>query len=803
MAEHARVLIIGGGIVGCSTAYHLAKMGWKDIVLLEKGELTSGSTWHAAGLVGQLRSSRSITRMLKYSVELYDRLEAETGQNTGWKRVGGLRVASSKDRMFELRKAATTAKSFGLEMQLLTPKEAVDLFPLMSIDGIVGGAFLPTDGSAEPSGVAMALAKGARNNGVKIIRNLRVTGIIVNEGRVKSVQTDQGDWEADVVVNCAGLWAREIGRMAGVNVPLVAMQHQYIVSEKIAGTPSDLPTMRDPDNLVYYKEEAGGLVMGGYEPNPIPWNVGGIPKEWGQELIAPNFEHFEPISQLALKRTPILGTVGVKKLINGPEAFTPDGTFIMGQSPEVENFYVAAGFNAHGIAAGGGAGKMMAEWIIHGEPSLDLWAVDIRRFGPHHRSLKYVVERTSELYGKHYTMVWPHEEDHVARGIRKSPLYGKLKEQGAVFGAKFGWERANWFAPKGVEPVDTLTFGRANWFEHVGNEHKGIREKVAIIDQTSFNKFEVRGPGALKFLNWLAAANIDKPVGSLTYTQLCNERGGIECDLTIVRTGEELFYIVTGTAFGPHDLNWIQRHLPKDGSVFVTDVTSSRSVLNLVGPRSRDVLQAVVEEDVSNEAFKFATSRVLNLGFAQVLASRVTYVGELGYELHVPMEYTAHVYDALWEAGQKHGIINAGYRAIESCRLEKGYRYWSTDLTPDHTPFEAGLGFAVSMKKGDFLGRAALEKAKASGPAKVLAHFELAEPVPLTGGETICRDGKVISVLTSGGYGYTVGKALAMGYLPPSELAHTDFEITVLGEAVKARRYDGALYDPERKKILA
>jgi 4-methylaminobutanoate oxidase (formaldehyde-forming) len=803
MAEQARVVIIGGGIVGCSIAYHLSKMGWKDIVLLEKGELTSGSTWHAAGLVGQLRSSRNITRMLKHSVELYDTLEAETGQHTGWRRVGSLRIASSPDRMLELRKAATTARSFGLPMQLLSPKEAVDLFPVMSIDRIVGAAFMPTDGYADPASVAMALAKGARDRGVRIVRGTRVTATPVERRRVTRVVTEQGDYEAEVVVNAAGLWAREVGRMAGVNVPVVAMQHQYIITEPIPGQPSNLPTMRDPDHLVYYKEEGGGLVMGGYEPNPIPWSVNGVPRDFGQQLLEPNFEHFEPISKLSLIRTPILKDVGIRKLINGPEAFTPDGTFIMGKAPELDNYFVAAGFNAHGIAAGGGAGRMMAEWIIHGEPSLDLWAVDIRRFGPHHRSTRYIVERTAELYGKHYAMGWPHEEHHSARGIRRSPLYDRLKSAGAVYGAKFGWERVNWFAPPGVEPVDVPTFGRPNWFEHVGNEHRAIRERVAIIDQTSFSKIEVRGTGALRFLNSLAANNVDKPVGALTYTQLCNERGGIECDLTISRVGEDHFYIVTGTAYGPHDLGWIRRHMPKDGSVTAVDVTSSRSVLNLCGPLSRQVLQAVCEEDVSNEAFRFATCRPLQIGYAPVLASRVTYVGELGWELHIPMEYTTHVYEALWQAGQSHGIANAGYRAIESCRLEKGYRYWSTDLTPDGTPYEAGLGFCVVLKKGDFLGRAALERAKAAGPRQVLASFTLAEPVELTGGETISRNGQVLGVLTSGGYGHTVEKAIAFGYLPPAQMEYRDFEIEVFGQAIKAQRYDGALYDPDRKKILS
>ncbi|HEY9840870.1 MAG: FAD-dependent oxidoreductase [Candidatus Sericytochromatia bacterium] len=803
MPTSAQVVIIGGGIVGCSIAYHLTEMGWKDVVVLEKGELTSGSTWHAAGLVGQLRSSRNITRMLTYSVELYRRLEAVTGQHTGWREVGGLRIAASADRMLELKKGATTARSFGLPMELLSPKEALDLFPLMSIDGIVGAAFLPTDGYVDPSSVTQALAKGARSRGARFVRGVRVQAIEVEGGMATAIQTDHGTIQAEVIVNAAGMWAREIGALAGVNVPLIPVQHQYMVTEQIPGQPPNLPTMRDPDNLVYYKEETGGLIMGGYEPNPLPWNIHGVPKDFGQQLLKADFDHFEQLLHLACKRTPILESVGIQKLINGPEAFTPDGHFIMGRAPELRNFFVAAGFNAHGIAAGGGAGRMLAEWIVAGQPSLDLWSVDIRRFGPHHRSTSYVSERTLELYGKHYTISWPHEEHHSARGVRKSPLYQTLKQQGAVYGAKFGWERPNWFAPAGMDAADTLSFGRANWFKPVGREHQAIREKVAIIDQSSFSKLEVRGPGALAALQQLAVNDIDKPVGSLVYTQLCNTRGGIECDLTVARLAEQHFYLVTGTAFGVHDLDWIQRHLPSDGSAIAYDTTSSRGVLNLCGPLSRRVLEQVTSDDVSHQAFGFGQCRQIRIGHAPALALRVSYVGELGWELHVPTEFMAYVYERLWEAGQACGIINAGYRAIESCRLEKGYRYWSSDLTPDYTPYEAGLGFCVRLKKGDFIGREALAQQKAKGPDRQLACFTLDQPVQLTGGETICRQGEVLGVLTSGGFGYTLGQTIAYGYLPTKEMAHTDFEVVVFGDSYSATRHDGVLYDPERKKILS
>ena len=803
MEEQAQVVIIGGGITGCSIAYHLARRGWTDVFVLEKGELTSGSTWHAAGLVGQLRSSRNVTRMLKHSVDLYATLEEETGQSTGWKQVGGLRLASSADRMLELKRSATTARSFGLEMHLLSPQEALKLFPIMSLDGVVGAAYLPTDGYADPASVAQALAKGARDLGVRFQRNVRVADLTVAEENVTHVVTDHGTVQAQVVVNAAGMWAREIGRMVGVDVPLIPVQHQYLVTDNIPGLQEGLPTLRDPDRLVYYKEEAGALAMGGYEANPIPWSVGGIPTSFGQELLTPDYDHFEPLSTLAMERTPILETVGIRQMINGPEAFTPDGHFIMGRAPELRNFYVAAGFNAHGIAAGGGVGRMMAEWITEGEPSLDLWEVDIRRFGSHHSSLQYVKERTCELYGKHYSIAWPADEHATARGLRRSPLYHALREKGAVYGERFGWERPNWYAVGGEAPRDEKTFGRPSWFEAVGEEHRAVREAVGIFDQTSFSKIEVRGPGAFDYLQWLAANDIGKPPGGLTYTQLLNERGGIECDLTIARLADDVFYIVTGTAFGVHDLSWIRKHMPRDGSVVASDVTSSRAVLNVCGPRSRALLEKVSDNDFTPDGFPFGQCREVHIGYAPVRALRVTYVGELGWELHIPTEYALHVYETLWGAGEDLGVVDAGYRAIESLRLEKGYRYWSTDLTADYSPYEAGLGFCVALESGDFQGREVLLEEKKAGLKRRLCCFTLTEQRFLHGGETITRQGEVLGVLTSGGWGYTVGKTIAYGYVPAALAREMDFEIEVLGEPVAAKRHKRALYDPERTKILA
>lgn len=802
MIDQARAVIIGGGIVGCSIGYHLGKMGWKDVVILEKAELTSGATWHAAGLVGQLRQSRNLTRMLSYSVELYNRLEAETGQSTGWKPAGSLRIAASENRMMELKRAATSARSFGLELHLLGPEETRKLFPIMNPKGVVGSAYIPSDGFADPASLAHALAKGARTSGVTILRHTTVTGMTVKKGRVTEVLTDKGPIRTEVVVNAAGMWARSIGLMAGVIVPVCSMEHQYIVTEAIPDMPPDLPTVRDPDGLIYYKPEVDGLAMGGFELNPIPWGMRGIPNSFTQQLLEPNYEQFEPLSQAAVFRTPCIETVGIRKMINGPDGYSPDGNYILGPSPEVPNFYVAAGMNCFGIAGGGGVGRAMAEWIVEGEPGMDLWPLDIRRFSRHHGSLSFVVDRTSEHYAKHYTLRWPGEENESARGIRRSPLNEVLRSKRAVFGEKNGWERVSWFAPEGMEPVETLSFDYPNWFEAVGSEHRAVREKVGIIDMASFGKIEVRGPKSFEFLQRLAVANLDKPAGSLTYTQLCNPRGGIECDLTVARIDEDHFYLVTGTSFPTHDLSWISRHLPGDGGVFVKDVTSMNSVIGLWGPLARHVLSKVTDQDISNAAFPFASCRHMAIGYAPVTALRVTYVGELGWELHVSYEFAQHVYERLWEAGQEFGLVDFGYRALESMRLEKGYRYWSADITPDYNPFEAGLGFCVDLNKGDFIGREALARVKKDGIRRKLCCFSLEKPLRLLGGETILKDGHVSGIITSGGYGYTVGRTVAYGYLPIEDSTHTDFEVEAYCERYPAKRHDKVLYDPERKRVL-
>ncbi|MEL6314196.1 MAG: FAD-dependent oxidoreductase, partial [Pseudomonadota bacterium] len=760
----SKTIIVGGGILGCSTAYHLAHMG-QEVVLLDKAQLTSGSTWHAAGLVGQLRSSANITQLLGYSISLYDALEEETGLATGWKMNGGLRLACNEERWTEVRRQATTAHSFGLNMELLTPKEAQDLWPLMDISDVVGAAYLPTDGQASPSDITQALAKGARMNGAQLIESCAVRDILVDKGRVIGVRTDQGEITCEKLVLCCGQWTRELAATVGVTVPLVSIEHQYMVTEPF-GVPSDLPTLRDPDRLTYWKEEVGGLIMGGYEPNGIPWAQNGVPDPFDFQLLQSDFDHFEQIMELALPRVPKMQEAGVKQLINGPESFTPDGNFILGEAPELPGLYIGAGFNAYGIASGGGAGMALAEWVANGAPPYDLWPVDIRRFGRPHADTDWVRTRTLEAYGKHYTMAWPSEEHSSGRPCRRSPLYDTLKAKGAVFGEKLGWERPNWYASADETAHDIYTFQRPNWHAPVGREHQAARETAALFDQTSFAKFILKGPDAETALQWIAANRMDRPVGSVVYTQMLNDRAGIECEVTITRLAEDEFYIVTGTGFATRDFHWIKSNVPAGLNAQLVDVTSSNAVLSLFGPKARDILAACTRADVSHAAHPFAKARRIGIAGCPVLASRITYVGELGWELHLPVEYAQTVYDALHGAGRDHGLTDAGYRAIETLRLEKGYRAWGSDIGPDHTPHEAGLGWAVKLKTDvDFKGRAAAEAQATSGVKKILATFTTDPDVILFGRETIFRDGQRCGWLSSGGFGHTVGRSIGIGYV--------------------------------------
>lgn len=811
LPSHAQIVVIGGGIIGCSTAYHLAKDHKADVLLIEQGTLTSGSTWHAAGLVGQLRSSASITRVLKYSVELYKGLEAETGLATGWKMTGCLRLATNQDRWTEFKRLATTAGSFGMDMHLISPQEVKRMWPLMRVDDLVGASWLPTDGQASPSDITQSLAKGARMHSAKIVENVRVTGFEMKDGRILKVKTTQGDIACEKVVNCAGQWARQVGDMAGINVPLQAVKHQYIITEKIEGLSTDAPTIRDPDRRTYFKEEVGGLVMGGYEPNPQPWLTGDLPNDWAFRLFDDDFDHFEQHMMQAMERVPALEKVGVKQMINGPESFTPDGNFILGAAPECKNMFVGAGFNAFGIASGGGAGWVLAQWVVDGEAPLDLWVVDIRRFAGMHRDRQWVCDRTLEAYGKHYTIAFPHEEYESGRPRLVSPLYARLKASGAVFGSKLGWERPNWFAPTGVEPKDVYSMGRQNWFEPVGDEHRHVREAVGVFDQSSFSKYELSGPDAQKALDWICANDVSKPVGRLTYTQLLNTRGGIEADLTVARIADEKFYIVTGTGFRTHDYGWIADHIPDGLDCTLSDITEEWGTLSLMGPKARDVLSAVTSADVSNAGFPFGHVREIPIAGTTVRALRVTYVGELGWELHIPIAALGEVYDALMAAGGEHDIRPIGYRALESLRLEKGYRAWSSDITPNDTPFEAGLGWAVKLRKNtDFLGRQALESLAGRPLKKRLMGFTVDDPsVVLAGRETILRNGEPVGYLTSGGYGYTVGKNIGYGYVRNADgvsdeyLTSGTYELVVAAEKTPATLHFGPMFGPAMDKIKA
>jgi 4-methylaminobutanoate oxidase (formaldehyde-forming) len=818
---HAQVVIIGGGVAGCSIAYHLAQRGWHDVQVIERGELTSGSTFHSAGLVGLLRSSVSLTRMMMYSSDLYDRLEAETGLSPGWRKVGSLRLASSPDRLLELRRQVSWAKSFGLPLELISPTEAQGLFPLMTVEGVLGAVYLPLDGYLDPCGLANALARGARILGVEFATGVRVESVEVRDGRVRSVQTDHGAVTCEVVVNAAGIWAAHIGSLAGVTVPLVAMEHQYLTTRPLPGMSRDFPTMRDPDLLVYYRPEgSGGLVMGGYERTPAPWALDGIPADFNHKLLEPNLERFEPIMDSAIRRTPMIERAEIVQMINGPEAFTPDGEFILGEAPDVKGFFTAAGFCAHGIAGAGGVGKMMAEWIVDGRPSLDLWRMDIRRFGSHYASRSYTCERVHEIYSTYYDIHFPNEERSAARGLRLSPIYPRLKELGAVFGEKAGWERPNFFERAGVaasthrgENIDSDQ--AAAWLRHhdspsIAAEHRATRETAALFDETSFSKLEVSGPGAAAFLQRLTDNDVDKPPGTVTYTQMLNERGGIECDFTVTRLATNRFFIITGTAFGGHDADWIKQHALSNPAIRVSDVTSSLACVGLWGPRARDILSRTTKASLANEAFPYMTAQRFTIGSVPVLALRVTYVGELGWELYAPMEYGLRLWDTLWEAGQPFGLAAGGYRAIESLRLEKGYRYWSADITPEYNPYEAGLGFSVRLNKGDFIGREALLAAKMAGLSRKLCCLTLdrVEGQPLDqalfamGGEPILQADRVVGRVTSGGIGFSVEKAIAYGYLPVDcSTPGTRLAVEIFGVRQYAVVEREPLFDPSGARI--
>jgi len=807
----ARVVIVGGGIIGCSVAYHLTKLGWTDVVLLEQGQLSGGTTWHAAGLVGQLRSHSNMTSLIRYSTQLYSELEAETGLATGWKNCGSLSVARTADRMTVLKRTAASARAQGVEIDVISPKEASDLWPVMATDDLVGAVWLPGDGKANPTDLTQSLAKGARNRGAKIFERVKVTGISMKNGVACGVETDRGNIASEIVVNCAGQWARKVGLMCGVSVPLHSAEHMYIVTGRIEGVHPDLPVMRDPDGFIYFKEEVGGLVMGGFEPHAKPWGINGIPENFEFALLPDDWDQFEILMENALVRVPRLAQAEVKKFYNGPESFTPDNNFILGEAPELRNFYVGAGFNSMGIASAGGAGRALAEWIVNGAPTMDLWPVDIRRFASFNNNPRWLHDRVKETLGLHYAMPWPNRELDTARPFRRSPLYDQLAAKGACFGSKMGWERANWFAAPGETAENDYAFGRQNWHEAVRREMKATREAVAIFDQTSFAKLLVQGRDACAVLNRICAGNIDVPVGTSVYTGVLNARGGYESDLTVMRLAAEKFLIVTGSAQAVHDADWIVKNIPADAHAILTDVTSSYAVLAVMGPRSRDLLSKLSSADLSNAGFPFATIREIDIGYATAYANRMTYVGELGWELIVPTEFAVGVYEALHEAGREFGLIDAGYYALDALRIEKGFRAWGRELTPDINPWQAGLGFAVAMDKpGGFIGRDALAAAKLSAPAKRIVLFTLddAEPM-LWGGELILRDGKPVGEVRSAAYGQTLSRSVALGLIENEAGVDTAFltggrfEIDLAGVRHAATAHLRSPYDPKSERVKA
>jgi glycine cleavage system T protein len=802
--DRARAVVIGGGAGGASIAYWLSRLGWDDIVLCERSELTSGSTFHSAGLVGQLRGSLSLTRMMMRSVDLYRRLESEVGLRTGWHEVGSLRLASSLERMEELRRQAGWAKTFGLPLELISTKEAMDLFPVMDPDGVLGAAYIPTDGYIDPSQLTFALIEGARRRGAEICTNTRVTGLRVQGGRIRGVETTAGRIETEVVVNAGGMFAREIGDMAGVNVPIVPMAHEYLIT-KPAGLPLDLPTMRDPSLLVYFRGESGGLVAGGYERDPAPWGLDGIPADFNSKLLPEDWDRFGPLMENAVVRVPMLADAEVIKLVNGPEAFTPDGEFILGET-EVRGFWVAAGFCAHGLAGAGGMGQLVAEWIVEGLPAFDVWHMDSRRFGPHYAMQSYTLARTTEVYSTYYDIKYPGQERLAGRPLRMSPTYPRLQQLDASWGEKSGWERANWFdsnASAGDEALRPRGWAGEIWSPAIGAEHRACRERAALFDETSFAKIEVSGAGAEAFLQTMCDNDVARPVGTVVYTSMLNERGGIECDFTVTRISEDRYRIVSGTAFGQHDLAWIRSRAPRDGSVRVTDVTSSYACVGLWGPLARAILQALTAADLSNPAFPYMRAREIPVGSVPCLALRVTYVGELGWELYCPMDVGSELWDTLWEVGRPLGMVAGGYRAIDSLRLEKGYRVWGSDITPDVTPYQAGLAFAVKLDKGPFVGREAMRESHHSQADPVLVCLVLDDPRSVALGEEPVRVGAdVVGRVTSGGFGYTVGRSIAYAYLPARHREPgTAVEVEIFGRWVKAEVAAEPLFDPSGERI--
>ena len=805
----AQVVIVGGGIIGCSLAYHLTKLGWKDVVVLERKTLTCGTTWHAAGLVAQLRATHNMTLLARYTAELYQQLEQETGQATGFRQAGSLTIASTAERFSELKRSASMGRCFDVDVNVLTPQQAGEMWPLINIDDVVGAIHIPRDGMCNPIDTTQALAKGARMGGASIFENTKVTAIYQQGGRASGVGTDKGDITAEYVVNCAGMWARDVGMMCGVNVPLHAAEHFYIVTEPMEGITNDLPVMRDLNGHAYYKPDAGKLLLGAFEPTAKPWGMDGIPEDFSFDTLPEDWDHFEPVLEKAMHRLPELGNVGIQLFFCGPESFTPDDRYLLGEAPELKNFFVAAGFNSVGIQSAGGAGKVLASWIVEGTAPMDLWDVDIRRMAPFQGNTKYLHDRTVEALGLLYDMHWPFRQFESARGIKRSPLHDRLLARGACFGENTGWERPNWYAPDGVEPRYDYSFGRQNWFEYNAAEHRAVREQVVLFDQTSFAKFLVQGRDAEKVMNRICANNVSVPSDRIVYTQWLNERGGIEADLTVARLGEHEFLVVTAFATEYRDFNWLRKNIRGDEHAIATNVTSGYAVISIMGPNSRDLLAGLTSADLSNTAFPFGTSRQIELGYGLVRAARITFVGELGWELYIPTEFAVAIYDLIVERGEAFGLKHAGYHTLNSCRMEKSYRHWGHDITDEDSPLEAGLGFAVAFDKpGGFIGRDALLKKKEAGLARRLVSFALEDPEPLMyHEEPIFRDGLKVGSTTSAMFGHTIGSSIALGYIEheggvsKEYIESGQFEIEVAAERLPARASLRCFYDPRHQRV--
>ncbi|MGA9100430.1 GcvT family protein [Aeromicrobium sp.] len=812
LPDRATYVIVGGGVIGASVAYHLTAAGETDVVLIEQGELSCGTTWHAAGLVGQLRATESATRLVQYSTDLYSQLEDETGLSAGFKRCGGLTVARTEDRMTQLRRTAATAEAFDLECEIISAAEAGERWPLMATDDLVGAIWLPGDGKANPTDLTMALAKGARQRGARVVEHVQVFDVLTEDDAVVGVTTSHGDVEAEIVVNCAGQWANALAARIDVTVPLHSAEHFYVVTDQIDGIHPDLPILRDPDGYTYFKEEVGGLFVGGFEPEAKPWVAPDqIPDPFQFQLLEEDWEHFSVLMDSALERLPVLRETGIRKFYNGPESFTPDNQFILGEAPNVRGFFVAAGFNSVGIATAGGAGRALAEWIIEGEPGLESLAVDIRRFAPFHGENAWLRARVGEVLGLHYAVPWPNREFETARPLRTSPAYERLADANAGFGSKMGWERANFFAPPGEDPTIKYAWGRQNWHPWTAAEHRATREAVAVFDQTSFSKYRVTGSDAEAALQWICTNDVAVDAGQTVYTGLLNAHGTYESDLTVTRVDADEYLLVSSSATTERDQDWIRRNIPDDLMVNVSDVTDDFAVYGVMGPKSRDLLSHLTEADMTNDAFPFGTSREITLAGAGVRATRITYVGELGWELYVPTESAVDVYDALMATGQDFGVVNAGYYAIDSLRLEKGYRAFGHELTPDYNPVEAGLLFACKLKTDiDFLGRTAVEKARADGPSRRLVSFVCDDAeATLWGGELVRRDGVAAGQVMSAAWGETLGASVGLAYVraPAGEIASPDliragdYQIDVGGDLVPVRVSLQAPYDPKREAL--